>query len=362
MAELGQKVVIRLDQISKSFGPVRAVDTISLEVFDGEILTLLGPSGCGKTTLMRLIAGFEQPTAGRVLIGGQDVTLAPPERRPVNLVFQRYALFPHLDVFDNIAFGLRLRKIGKDEIRDRVNQMLRIVQLPDFSNRWTHQLSGGQAQRVALARALVNKPAVLLLDEPLAALDLKIRQQMLVELKRIHAETGTTFIFVTHDQDEAMILSDRIVLMHQGHVVQIDAPERMYTRPTSLFCAQFLGDTNLLPARVVAVGGAVARCDIGFGVTEVPADGLAMGDQVTLSVRPETIVLSPDDGAAGGGVLRGEVADLAFIGNRVVYWITLGNERMLRCQEPRTVAGLRFHSGTPVCVSWPKEANVVLRE
>lgn len=362
MAEPGLKAVVQLDQVSKSFGPIRAVDTISIDVFDGEILTLLGPSGCGKTTLMRLIAGFEQPTAGRVLIGGQDVTLAPPERRPVNLVFQRYALFPHLDVFDNIAFGLRLRKIGKDEIRDRVNQMLRIVQLPDFGNRWTHELSGGQAQRVALARALVNKPAVLLLDEPLAALDLKIRQQMLVELKRIHAETGTTFIFVTHDQDEAMVLSDRIVLMRQGRVVQIDTPERMYTRPTSLFCAQFLGDTNLLPARILAVGGGAARCDIGFGLTEAPADGLATGDQVTLSVRPETIALGPDDGAAGDNALRGKVADLAFIGNRVVYWVALGADRTLRCQEPRTVAGLRFQSGAAVCLSWPREANVVLRE
>jgi spermidine/putrescine transport system ATP-binding protein len=361
MVEAMSKIVVRLDQVGKSFGPVRAVDTISLDVYDGEILTLLGPSGCGKTTLMRLIAGFEQPSTGRVLINGQDVTDTPPERRPVNLVFQRYALFPHLDVFDNIAFGLRLKKMTKSEIRDRVNDMLKIVQLPDFGNRWTNQLSGGQAQRVALARALVNKPAVLLLDEPLAALDLKIRQQMLVELKRIHAETRTTFIFVTHDQDEAMILSDRIALMRQGRVVQLDPPEVMYTRPTNLFCAQFLGDTNLLPARIASVNSGAAQCDIGQGMVAALADGLKTGDSVTLSVRPETIILTKDD-AGGAGALRGQVTDLVFIGNRVVYWIALGGDQLMKCQEPRTTTGLRFHKGDKVLLRWPKEASVVLRE
>jgi spermidine/putrescine ABC transporter ATP-binding subunit len=363
MVDEVQKSIVRLEGVSKKFGPVIALQDISLDVYDGEILTLLGPSGCGKTTLMRLIAGFEQPTTGRIHIDQADVTGVPPERRPVNLVFQRYALFPHLDVFDNIAFGLRLRKLSKDDIRDRVHRMLKIVQMPEFSDRWTNQLSGGQAQRVALARALVNEPAVLLLDEPLAALDLKIRQQMLVELKRIHAETGTTFVYVTHDQDEAMILSDRIVLMRRGEVVQVDKPEEMYARPRNLFCAQFLGETNLLPAKITELDGARARCSIGSCSVVAPCDGIAVGDAVTLSIRPETIVLSAQGaGPSDDNRLDGRIADITFIGNRVVYSIADVDNRLIRCQEPRSVAGTRFREGTAVTMSWPAEANVVLRE
>ncbi|RUX20726.1 ATP-binding cassette domain-containing protein, partial [Mesorhizobium sp. M7A.F.Ca.US.011.01.1.1] len=200
--------IVELNDITKKWGTFTALDNINLNVKKGEILTLLGPSGCGKSTLMRIVAGFENPTVGHVVINGKDVTAIPPERRPVNMVFQRYALFPHLDVFDNVAFGLRLKGHSKDQVNDEVDQMLKLVQLQDFRSRWIGEISGGQAQRVALARALVNKPEVLLLDEPLAALDLKIRHHMLEELKRIHTETGTTFIYVTHDQDEAMILSD----------------------------------------------------------------------------------------------------------------------------------------------------------
>ncbi len=354
------QAIVQLDRITKSFGAFRALHEINLDVRHGEILTLLGPSGCGKTTLMRIVAGFEQPSTGRILIDGADMVGVPPERRPVNMVFQRYALFPHLDVFDNIAFGLRLKRLPAAEIRTSVRKILELVQMQDLSDRWINQLSGGQAQRVALARALVNRPAVLLLDEPLAALDLKIRQHMVTELKRIHTETGTTFIYVTHDQDEAMMLSDRIVLMNQGRIEQIGSPESMYAAPDSLFAAQFLGDTNLLPARVVSVNGMVARCDIGIGAVDVPAKGLAAGNEVTLSVRPETIVLSADGVAPPGPSFRGKVRDLAFIGNRIVYWVTLENGQTLRCQEARTVAGLRFQAHAPVRASWPVEANVVL--
>jgi ABC-type Fe3+/spermidine/putrescine transport system ATPase subunit len=311
---------------------------------------------------MRIVAGFEQPSTGKVSIRGADMGSIPPERRPVNMVFQRYALFPHLDVFDNIAFGLRLKKMPKPEINTEVQKILRLVQMQDLADRWITQLSGGQSQRVALARALVNRPAVLLLDEPLAALDLKIRQHMLTELKRIHTETGTTFIYVTHDQDEAMMLSDRIVLMNQGRIVQIGTPDSMYASPESLFAAQFLGDTNLLPARVVSVDGAMARCDIGVGTVETPAKGLAAGNDIKLSVRPETIVLSPDEGASSPASIKGVVRDLAFIGNRVVYWVTLEDGQVLRCQEARPVAGLRFQAGAPVRAAWPSEANVVLRD
>ena len=363
MTEGSPGSIIRLEAVSKKFGSVIALQEVNLDVFEGEIVTLLGPSGCGKTTLMRLIAGFEAPSSGRIYINDDEMTGTPPEHRPVNLVFQRYALFPHLDVFDNIAFGLRLKKLGKDEIRNRVNRMLKIVDLPDFGDRWTNQLSGGQAQRVALGRALVNEPSVLLLDEPLAALDLKIRQQMLVELKRIHEETGTTFVYVTHDQDEAMILSDRIVLMNQGAIVQVDVPESMYARPRNLFCAQFLGETNLLAATVTDVNGQTARFDLGSVCVVAPSCGCQVGDAVTLSVRPETVVISdcsnspPDDNC-----LDGRVTDVAFIGNRIVYTITDGHARVLRSQEPRTVTGTRFHLGSQVRLSWPLEANVVLRD
>jgi spermidine/putrescine transport system ATP-binding protein len=363
MTDPDRKKIVRLAEVTKSFGPVQALQHIDLDVYDGEILTLLGPSGCGKTTLMRLIAGFEQATSGRIFIDGKDVTLVPPEKRPVNLVFQRYALFPHLDVFDNIAFGLRIQKLDKEDIRSRVHDMLRIVQMPDFADRWTHQLSGGQAQRVALARALVNKPAVLLLDEPLAALDLKIRQQMLIELKRIHAETHTTFVYVTHDQDEAMILSDRIVLMNRGGILQIDRPEVMYARPRSLFCAQFLGETNLLPATVVEMNGKTACFDIGNCAVSGPCGDWPVGSAVSLSIRPETLSISERGrGVPSANRLDGSVTDVTFIGNRVRYQIRDSGGRTIRCEEPRSVEGIRFQAGSAVTLSWPVEANVVLSE
>ena len=351
--------IVQLDKITKNFGSFTALHELSLDVREGEILTLLGPSGCGKTTLMRIIAGFEAPTTGRVEINAVDMTGVPPERRPVNMVFQRYALFPHLDVFDNIAFGLRVKKMPRDEIRTEVRKILDLVQMQDLADRWINQLSGGQSQRVALARALVNRPAVLLLDEPLAALDLKIRQHMLTELKRIHTETGTTFVYVTHDQDEAMMLSDRIVLMNKGKIEQIGSPEELYAAPASLFAAQFLGDTNFLDARVVSIEGPVAKCDIGIAVIDTPAKGLSPGDQIKLSVRPETIALT--DAALPAPGYRAVIKDLAFIGNRIVYWVTLQNGEVLRCQEARSVHGLRLQARMPVTVSWPMEANVVLK-
>ncbi len=274
------------------------------------------------------------------------------------MVFQRYALFPHLDVFDNIAFGLRLKKKPDSEIRSEVRKILELVQMQDLADRWITQISGGQAQRVALARALVNRPAVLLLDEPLAALDLKIRQHMLAELKRIHTETGTTFIYVTHDQDEAMMLSDRIVLMNKGRIEQIGTPDEMYAQPKSLFAAQFLGDTNLFSARVKSTDGSSAVCDIGVGEVRVLASGLSAGEEVKLSVRPEIIALS----SPGAGGIAGTVKDRAFIGNRIVYWVTLADGFALRCQEARGVEGMRFEIGSQVVASWPSEASVVLRD
>ena len=256
------------------------------------MLTLLGPSGCGKSTLMRIVAGFEKATSGDVVIDGRRVNDTPPEKRPVNMVFQRYALFPHLDVFDNVAFGLRLKKLPKQEITDATQRILDLVQLSDLADRWIGEISGGQAQRVALARALVNEPTVLLLDEPLAALDLKIRHYMIGELKRIHETTGTTFLYVTHDQDEAMMLSDRIVLMNEGRIEQIGTPEEMYSAPKTLFTARFLGETNIVPATFARRDGEVSVYDTAGRAHRVrPRDG---------AVGP----LQHPVGPAGGAVHR----------------------------------------------------------
>src|SRR4051812_37143278 len=257
------EVDVRLVDVVKKFGDQVAVDRINLEVEEGEFFSLLGPSGCGKTTTLRMIGGFEQPTAGLIELQGQDVTWLPPYRRNVNTVFQSYALFPHLSIFENVAFGLRRKHVKTAEIKSRVTEMLSLVELPGYEARKPTQISGGQAQRVALARALINRPAVLLLDEPLGALDLKLRKQMQVELKRIQQEVGITFIYVTHDQEEAMTMSDRIAVMNKGHYEQLGDPESLYERPMTRFVAGFLGVSNLLPARVHGSDGAYANATLG---------------------------------------------------------------------------------------------------
>ena len=355
--------IVELSNITKRWGAFTALDNVSLSVRQGEILTLLGPSGCGKSTLMRIAAGFENPTTGSVLIGGKDVTAVPAERRPVNMVFQRYALFPHLDVFDNVAFGLRIKGYPTERINSEVNAMLDLVQLRELRNRWIGEISGGQAQRVALARALVNKPQVLLLDEPLAALDLKIRHHMLDELKRIHTETGTTFIYVTHDQDEAMILSDRVVLMNRGTIEQIGTPNEMYGAPKTLFCAKFFGETNLVSGQVRKDGGASVVVDTPVGQALVGDHPLNHGSKVHVSIRPEAIDISsalPD--AGGRNAFAGKVEDVTFIGSRVVYKVRHANGTLFKCQEPRSASGIRFSVGSDVGLRWKPESVVVLAD
>jgi spermidine/putrescine transport system ATP-binding protein len=290
---------VRLDRVAKHFGQMVAVDDVSLTIAEGEFFSLLGPSGCGKTTTLRMIGGFEEPTTGRILIGDKDVTDLPAYRRDVNTVFQSYALFPHLDVFNNIAYGLKRRKVDGAEIKTRVQDMLELVDLKGYGERKILQLSGGQQQRVALARALVNRPAVLLLDEPLGALDLKLRKQMQLELKRIQSEVGITFIYVTHDQEEAMTMSDRIAVMNAGHFEQIGAPQDVYEVPSTSFVASFLGASNLLEGRVESVDGdrAKVRLDAGTLVT-LPADRLPEGSAVSLGVRPEKLRITTDGASA----------------------------------------------------------------
>jgi len=293
------KIDVRLDRVTKRFGEVTAVDDLVLGIDRGEFFSLLGPSGCGKTTSLRMIGGFEEPTAGTIYLGGNDVTGLPPYRRDVNTVFQSYALFPHLTVSDNVAFGLRRKRVDGGEVDRRVKEALTLVDLPGFEKRKPSQLSGGQQQRVALARALVNRPRLLLLDEPLGALDLKLRKQMQLELKRIQNEVGITFLYVTHDQEEAMTMSNRLAVMRHGRIEQIGAPEDVYERPATEFVAGFLGASNLLDGEVKErVDGTAHVLVPGGSVLAVPADAddAVPGAIVKVGVRPEKIRLEADGG------------------------------------------------------------------
>lgn len=348
--------IVELSHVTKQWGTFIGLNDVSLNVKRGEILTLLGPSGCGKSTLMRIVAGFESATQGNLRIDGRDMARIVPEKRPVNMVFQRYALFPHLDVFDNVAFGPRLRGEPKAKVNADVERMLDLVQLQSFKNRWISEISGGQAQRVALARALINRPSVLLLDEPLAALDLKIRHQMLDELKRIHSETGTTFMYVTHDQDEAMILSNRVVLMNKGEIEQIGTPNEMYGAPRTLFCAKFFGETNILDGTV----------DSASGVIETPLGRLLSarranaGSRLHVSLRPEAIRLSSAHGVPDINGIEGTVEDVDFIGSRILYRVRHDTGAIIRCQEPRGPQGIRFAAGERVGMAWDAASVVTV--
>ena len=343
---------VRLVDVTKSFGDFNAVDHISLDVEDGEFFSLLGPSGCGKTTTLRMIGGFEQPTSGLIELQGQDVTWLPPYQRNVNTVFQNYALFPHLTIFENVAFGLRRKGVKDAEIKTRVADMLALVELKGYDARKPNQISGGQAQRVALARALINRPAVLLIDEPLGALDLKLRKQMQVELKRIQQEVGITFIYVTHDQEEALTMSDRIAVMNAGRVEQLGTPEELYERPASRFVADFIGTTNLLRATVDADGR--ARLETGEPVA-IDRDGHAPGTTIEISVRPESIRLLP---AAAEDAIPARVEQAAYLGTNVSYQLRTTGGTGLTVLAPK--AGIRLPVGSDVAVAWDAADALVL--
>ncbi len=326
------------DGVSKSYGGVRAADGVSLSVERGEFFSLLGPSGCGKTTLLRILAGFERPDAGRVLLDGEDITALPPERRKVNTVFQSYALFPHLSVRENVAFGLRVARRPRREIEEEVDRMLAFVQMEEHGHKRPDQLSGGMRQRVAIARALVNRPQVLLLDEPLAALDLKLRQRMAIELDRIHDEVGITFLFVTHDQGEAMSLSDRIAVMKEGRIEQIGTPAEVYEAPRSSFVAAFIGDTNFLAGAVSeVVDGEYVRLVIaGFGDVLGFNDAQRQpGMPVYLSVRPEKIRISREAPSDDGrhNTFAGRVEDVVYLGTHTRFWVSVGDKRIAVFQQ-----------------------------
>ncbi len=356
----GSSADVRLEDLRKAFGDVVAVDSVSLEIREGEFFSLLGPSGCGKTTTLRMLGGFELPTSGRILLRGRDITHEPPEKRPVNMVFQSYALFPHLSVFENVAFGLRRRRVEKAELARRVGAALELVHLPDFGRRKPDQLSGGQQQRVALARALVCEPTVLLLDEPLGALDLKLRKALQTELKRVQLEVGITFVYVTHDQEEALALSDRIAVMDKGRVEQLGSPEELYDTPGTLFVAGFIGTSNLLPGTVETVSGEEALVRLEDGETCLArAAGARAGDAVAVVVRPEDIRIEraaeTDD---GGPALMGELLQSAYLGTSVSHRVRSDHGMQLTVVVPRSHARLEW--GDRVRVRWRADDAKVL--
>lgn len=319
---------IIFDNVSKKFGKVLALQNTSFSVKRGEFFSLLGPSGCGKTTLLRLVAGFERPDSGRILIDGEDVTNLPPHKRPVNTVFQSYALFPHMTLWDNIAFGLRISKKSEEEVHREVERMLHLIQMEDQAYKKPDQISGGQKQRIAIARALVNKPRVLLLDEPLAALDLKLRQKMLFELDRIHDDVGITFLFVTHDQTEAMAVSDHIAVFHHGKVEQIGTPVELYEAPKSSFVAAFIGDTNFLDGHVSEkINNDYSKLTL-KDFPEVLCFNdkqLSVGELVHLSVRPEKIHISREMPQAHSrhNIFQGIVEDVVYKGDHTKFWLAI---------------------------------------
>jgi len=323
--KLGENVAVRLENVVKRFGEATAVAGVSLDIRDGEFFSLLGPSGCGKTTLLRMIAGFEEPDSGRVVIAGKDMTGIPPYKRSVNTVFQNYALFPHMTVAQNIAFGLRMKKMPKPQIEERIVWALELINLPGYENRRTDQLSGGQRQRVALARALVNEPEVLLLDEPLSALDLKLRQELRIELMNLQERLGITFIFVTHDQEEALVMSDRVAVMNRGQVEQVGATEDVYELPKTAFVAKFIGDSNLIPA--TALEPRRVRTALGEFVLD-EEDALNPGQQVLLSIRPEKIRLFRERPNLPN-TFRAKVDDIVYTGAENQYVLMAGEVRLM---------------------------------
>ena len=360
---------VTLDHVTKRFGDFTAVDDLSLAIADGEFFSLLGPSGCGKTTTLRMIGGFEEVTAGTIRVGETDITDLPPFKRETNTVFQNYALFPHLNVFENIAFGLRRRKVPTGEIRHQVAAMLELVELPGYENRKPSQLSGGQQQRIALARALVNSPRVLLLDEPLGALDLKLRKQMQVELKRIQSEIGITFVFVTHDQEEAMTMSNRIAVMRHGRIEQLGTPEELYERPATEFVAGFLGVSNLLDAEVLGKADRFADLRLRDGtVVRAPASALNGAQQVRIGIRPEKLrVVAVGDGGttttADGNALEGTVLDASYIGVSTQYLIETGDGHKLvvYAQNLETSGASEAHpDGQRVQLTWQPQHTFVI--
>ena len=364
---------VEILDVTKRFGAVTAVDRMNLRIANGEFYSILGPSGCGKTTTLRMIAGFEQPTEGEILLAGKPIAGVPPYRRNVNTVFQHYALFPHMDVAQNVGYGLRQRSVGRDEEKRRVGEALALVRLAGYERRRTWEMSGGQQQRVALARALVNRPTVLLLDEPLGALDLKLRKEMQLELKALQREVGITFVYVTHDQEEALTMSDVIVVMRDGLIQQLGGPTELYERPVNRFVADFIGSSNFMAGKVEAIeatsGHVVVRSDRGLalrGWVTDPSASPSVGAEVTVVTRPERLEVLPPDAdvtADGWTAVPGRINQGTYLGDTTEFRVATdgAGELIVRRQNASGAgSGQGMGPGDPVLVRWREEANLVL--
>ncbi len=350
---------VRLESLVKRFGGVVAVDGIDVHMPPGEFFTLVGPSGCGKTTTLRMIAGFERPTSGHILLDGVDVAQTPPHRRNVNTVFQSYALFPHLNVADNVAFGLKYKRVTRDERRRRVSEMLSLVRLAGFEGRKPDQLSGGQQQRVALARALILRPRVLLPDEPLGALDARLRKDLQVELKGLQSEVGVTFVFVTHDQEEALTMSDRIAVMNEGRVEQAGPPQAVYEEPATVFVADFLGVSNLIAAEAAGADGAGCMLRVGERMLRADQGATDALGEVKAMIRPERVRVEPH-GSEGANRLPGMVEHAVFLGSFRELHVRIVGGGVVKAIAPNDGTPLPYAQGAPVTLHLPQEALRVL--
>jgi spermidine/putrescine transport system ATP-binding protein len=357
--------LLELRNLTRRFGDFVAVDDVSLSIESGEFFTLLGPSGCGKTTILRMIAGFDLPDGGQVLLDGIDLADTPPEKRPLHTVFQSYALFPHLSVADNVAFPLKMAQVALSERKRRVAEMLDVVHLSDKAEALPHELSGGQKQRVALARGLVNKPRLLLLDEPLGALDHKLREEMQVELINLQRNVGITFVFVTHSQPEALALSHRIAVMNEGRIAQLGTPAKIYSQPENRFVADFIGDINMLPAEIRSVDGEHVCLNVtGLGEIRAPLlSGAESGQQGVFAIRPEQVrVGGPDEALHADNRFTGTVGDFLYVGDVTTYKVELANGTRMQALLPNSAAGRPrlFEVGDTVSVVWQADAGMYL--
>ena len=350
--------IVSLIDVEKRFGSNLVVRKMNMDIYEGEFLTLLGPSGCGKTTTLRMIAGFEDATSGIIKVQGERVENKEPYQRDVNTVFQNYALFPHMTVFDNVAYGLTIKKVPKDEIRQRVVEMLELVQLTDYERRKPDELSGGQKQRVAIARALINRPKVLLLDEPLGALDLKLRKQMQIELKRLQKKLGITFVYVTHDQEEALTMSDRIAVMNAGVIEQLGTPMEIYDHPLTRFVAGFIGESNIFDGTVTAVEGDLLRVDTPAGKLLTRGSGFAVGEEMHVSIRPE--YLEAGERSADGFDLPARIKDFTYMGTVVKTALDIADGTELKLS--RFEQDANAHEGDKVYLSWRPEKSVPIKK
>jgi putrescine transport system ATP-binding protein len=362
-----EKPLIRFENVTKRFGDFVAIDDLSLSIYESEFFALLGPSGCGKTTMMRMLAGFENPSAGKIELAGKNIAGIPPNKRAVNMMFQSYALFPHLSVYENIAFGLRRDKLAKDKIDARVAEMLKLTRLEKFARRKPHQISGGQRQRVALARSLAKGPKLLLLDEPLGALDKKLRQETQFELMDIQETTGTTFVIVTHDQEEAMTVASRVAVMDEGRIIQVATPDGIYETPNNVYVADFIGDVNIISGTVKANGKDQYFVDWGVNQAPILAHSerpFSEGQDCHLAIRPEKISITKDKPAEAENAVQGKVLDIAYLGNLSTYHVELPDGQVIKAQTANTRRlsrrGITWED--PVWIRWNATAGVLLEQ